>query len=149
MNFYGQNKIFLDSKKYEKIKKLSEEGDQIAENGDYKKAIEKYWKAYDLIPNPKTEWEASLWLLTAIGDANFLNKDFKAGADNLNSAMHCPGGIGNPFVHLRLGQCQFELGNMDKAADELTRAYAIEGKDIFESEDTKYFEFLRTIIKIN
>lgn len=146
---YGQNKKSIDNKKYEKIKKLSRKGDLIAENGDYNKALEKYWEAYDLIPNPKTEWEASLWLLTAIGDANFFNKDFKAGVDNLTSAMNCPNGIGNPFVHLRLGQCQYELGNLEKAADELTRAYAIEGKDIFEGEDSKYFEFLKTKININ
>ena len=85
---YGQNKKPIDNKKYEKIKKLSKKGDLLAENGDYKKSLEKYWKAYDLIPNPKTEWEATLWLLTAIGDSNFLNKDFKAGVDNFTSAMN-------------------------------------------------------------
>jgi hypothetical protein len=60
--------------------------------------------------------------------------------------MHCPGAIGNPFLHLRLGQCQLELGDRKRAADELTRAYAIEGKDIFANEDRKYFAFLKTVI---
>jgi hypothetical protein len=57
--------------------------------------------------------------------------------------MHCPKAIGNPFLHLRLGQCQFELGNLDRAADELARAYMGAGLEIFDSEDAKYFEFLK------
>lgn len=58
-------------------------------------------------------------------------------------AMQCPAAIGNPFLHLRLGQCQFELGNLDRAADELARAYMGAGADIFEGAD-KYFAFLKT-----
>jgi transposase len=30
-----------------------------------------YLQAWDLLPEPKTEWEAATWLLAAIGDANF------------------------------------------------------------------------------
>jgi hypothetical protein len=66
------------------------------------------WRAWDLLPEPKTEWEAATWILAAVGDANFLGADYVAGRDNLATAMHCPGAIGNPFMHLRLGQCQFE-----------------------------------------
>ena len=46
--------------------------------------------------------------------------------------MRCSDALGNPFIHLQLGQCQFELGNEQIAADELTRAYVAEGNDIFE-----------------
>jgi hypothetical protein len=28
-------------------------------------------KPWDLLPEPKTSWEAATWLLGAIGDANF------------------------------------------------------------------------------
>jgi hypothetical protein len=42
---------------------------------------------------------------------------------------------------------QFGLGNLGRAADELTRAYMGEGAKIFEGEDPKYFEFLKTKIK--
>ena len=61
--------------------------------------------------------------------------------------MACPEGFGNPFLHLRLGQTEFELGNHDQAANELTRAYGPDGAWIFESEDPKYFEFLKTRIR--
>src|SRR5262249_43590057 len=102
-----------------------------------------YWAAWDLLPQPQTQWEAATWILGAIGDANFLGEDFAAGRDNLTLAMHCPDAIGNPFLHLRLGQCEFQLGNLDRAADELARAYMLAGTEIFEGE-TQYFEFLKT-----
>lgn len=81
------------------------------------------------------------------GDVSFVSGDYSGGAEALSDAMHCPDAIGNPFLHLRLGQCQFELGNVDLAADELTRAFAIEGEVIFATEDPKYMRFLGT--KIN
>ena len=103
-----------------------------------------YWAAFDALPEPQTQFEAATWLLGSIGDANFQIADFEAGRDNLANAMHCPGAIGNPFLHLRLGQCQLELGDEDRAADELTRAYMGAGHEIFEEEDPKYFTFLKT-----
>ena len=90
------------------------------------------------------EWEAATWILAAIGDANFLSGDYVAGRDNLLTAMRCPGAIGNPFLHMRLGQCQFELDAHDRAADELIRAYMGAGADIFKAEHPKYLTFLAT-----
>ena len=133
----------LSDELHEHILTLSKQGDTLVENGDYTAALEKYWSAWNLLPEPKTEWNATTWLLGAIGDANALGGDYAAGRDNLSLAMHCPGAIGNPFLHLRLGQCQFELGNMDRAADELARAYIGAGSDIFEGGD-RYFDFLKS-----
>jgi hypothetical protein len=57
--------------------------------------------------------------------------------------MQCPDAVGNAFLHLRLGQCEYELGNMDRAADELARAHAVGGAEIFEGAPAKYFAFLQ------
>jgi hypothetical protein len=54
----------------------------------------------------------------------------------------------NPLIHLRLGQLYHEGGKLEKAADELARAYMGAGGDIFIREDPKYFEFLKTKIII-
>jgi len=137
----------LNERTHDQIERLCAEGDQHAECGKYARALEFYWKAYDLLPEPKTDWEAATWILTAVGDANFLSGDFKAGRDNLSSAMRCPDAIGNPFLHLRLGQCQFELGDTDRAADELTRAMMGGGEEILREEDPKYWKFLKTKLK--
>lgn len=132
----------LESAIYERIKRLCAEGDDLASNRRFDEALDKYLEAWDLLPTPKTDWDAASWIMAAIGDANFLSGDFAAGRNNLLLAMKCPGAIGNPFIHLRLGQCQFELGELDKAADEMSRSYMSEGPEIFVDEDSKYLEFL-------
>jgi hypothetical protein len=132
---------------HEKIKRLCAAGDERAKVRAYGDALQLYWAAWDTLPEPKTEWNAATWILSAIGDANFLGADFVAGRDNLSRAMHCPGAIGNPFIHLRLGQCQFELGQLDRAADELMRAYTGGGPEIFADADPKFLRFLSTRAK--
>jgi hypothetical protein len=136
----------LDDAVYERIQALCAEGDALAKTARYPAALKRYWAAWDLLPEPQTDWEAATWILGAIGDANYLGGDFVACRDNLSMAMHCPEAIGNPFLHLRLGQCRFELGNLDDAADELARAYMGAGNEIFEGAE-KYFEFLKTRLK--
>lgn len=137
----------LPTKIHAEVKRLSAQGDLLAKSRRYSDAIPIYWKAWDLMPEPKRDWGAALWLLAAIGDANFSNRDYVACRDNLDLAMHIPGAVGNPFLHLRLGQCQFELGNMGRAADELARAFIPEGKAIFKENDTKYLTFIKSKFK--
>ena len=131
---------------HSEITTLCERGDNLAKTGSYADALKHYWTAWDLLPEPKTDWEAATWILAAVGDANFLSGDFAAGRDNLSMAMHCPDAIGNPFLHLRLGQCHFELGSLDRAADELARAFLVGGEELFE-RNSKYFSFLKTRLK--
>jgi tetratricopeptide (TPR) repeat protein len=139
----------LNNELYSRIQDLCSKGDQLAESEKYSNALSEYFKAYELLPSPKENWDASTWILAAIGDMNFLMKNYESGLQNFNNAMKCPDAIGNPFIHLRLGQCQFEVGNFDKAADEFVRAYAIEGEELFLNEDIKYFKFLKTKIEIS
>lgn len=129
-----------------KIKEICDEGDVLIEMGDLKEAFQNFSEALSLIPEPKQDYCVTAGILAGLGDVYFHSKSFSQGQEVLADAMHCVGAIGSPFLHLRLGQCQFELGNMDRAADELTRAYMGAGKAIFEHEDPKYFEFLRTKI---
>ncbi|MFY8059654.1 MAG: hypothetical protein ACOVRM_18050, partial [Planctomycetaceae bacterium] len=53
----------------QKIQKLSAEGDELAASGRFEDALKAYWAAWDLLPEPQTDWEAATWLLAAIGDA--------------------------------------------------------------------------------
>ena len=114
---------------HRKIVELSRQGDALADKGDYREAVEKFVEALELLPEPRTEWEAATWLLGTISDVSFQFGAYEHAARAMADAMHCPGAIGNPFLHLRLGQCRFELGDTKRAADKLTRAYAIEGRD--------------------
>jgi tetratricopeptide (TPR) repeat protein len=132
----------LDEGTYARIRALCARGDGLADEGRFDEALEAFWAAWDLLPEPQTSWEAATWILAAIGDVNFQQGNFEAGRDNLAMAMHCPNATGNPFLHLRLGQCQFELGNLDRAADELARARLLEGPELFKDEDPKCLEFI-------
>jgi hypothetical protein len=132
---------------YAEVRRLCAVGDACAKERNWPQALASYWAAWDQLPQPQTEWEAATWILGAIGDVNFQCGDFVAGRDNLLKAMHCPKAVGNPFLHLRLGQCQFELGALDRAADELVRAHMGAGEAAFEFEDSKYLAFLATRAK--
>ena len=145
--FGKSKKPRLSDEVHGQIKTLCSTGDALAKAEKFPAALKFYWQAYDLLPEPKTDWEAATWILAAIGDANFLSGDYQAGRDNLTTAMHGPDAIGNPFFHLRLGQCQYELGNQDRAADELARAFLLEGEALFAEEDPKYLEFVKTQLK--
>lgn len=136
----------IEENTYSRIQELCAEGDDLVEQGEIPSALKVYWQAFELMPEPKTDWDATTWILTAIGDANFLQDEFNKGIESLSLAMKCPGAIGNPFIHMRLGQCLFEVGNLDSAAEELVRAYALEGDEIFSNDDSKYLEFLKNRI---
>lgn len=128
------------------IKELCAEGDVLAEMGEFSDAYNNYMRALELVPEPKEQFQATTWILAALADLYFKAKDFKQAANVLFDAMHCAQAVGNPFLHLRLGQVQYELGEYVRAADELSRAYMGAGKEIFKAEEPKYFEFLKSKI---
>jgi tetratricopeptide (TPR) repeat protein len=137
----------LESQIHENVKLLCAEGDLLAGRGDYDGALSKYETAWVLLPEPRTKWEAATWVLGAVGDAQFLKGDVVNATETLEDAMRCPNAIGNPFLHLRLGESLFELGKRDRAMDELARAYMVAGSDIFKNEDPKYFAALKHVLK--
>jgi hypothetical protein len=139
----GDRLIELADDVYARIEAQCRGGDDLADGEDLPTALYFYRYAWDLLPEPKSQWQAATWILAALGDANFLLGKFADGRDNLTLAMQCPDAIGNPFLHLRLGQCEYELGNMDRAADELALAHAIGGTSIFENAPDKYIAFVQ------
>jgi hypothetical protein len=56
---------------YERVAAFCAEGDDLADAGEFAAALAKYWAAWDLLPQPRTEWPAATWILAAVGDANF------------------------------------------------------------------------------
>lgn len=136
----------LDDKIHAKIVQLCEEGDSLIDEEEFDKAIEKYSMALELVPSPRSYWEASTWIYTALGDAYFLNDDYEMAKSNFYNAINCPDGTSNPLIQLRLGESLFECGEFDKAREHLLKAYMLEGYKIFEEEEDKYFELIKDII---
>jgi len=130
------------------ITRLSEQGNALADAGDCDAAVRCFEAALDLLPPPIEQWSAACWLFTAIGDTLFQSARYREAIQPLLDAVKCAGGIGNPLVHLRLGQTQLELGHEVLAADELARAYMGAGKEIFEEEPAKYFDLVKSKLKL-
>jgi tetratricopeptide (TPR) repeat protein len=130
------------------IRELCARGDALAAERQFEKAFDCYRGALNLVPEPAEDWEATTWILAAIGDLHFLQGKFEKSVAAFDDAVRCPGGLGNPFIHLRLGQGCFELDQQDRAADELTRAYMGAGRRVFDTENPKYVQFLETRLKL-
>jgi tetratricopeptide (TPR) repeat protein len=131
------------------IDKLSEEGNELAEANDFDGANKKFEEALAIVPQPKNEQEASMWLYASIGDMYFFKEDYDVSSENFYNALNCPDGQSSGFVHLRLGENLFELDQKDNSLDSFMRAYMLEGKEIFDDEDKKYFEFLNEKVELD
>ena len=62
----------------------------------------------------------------------------------LMTVMQCEGATANPFLRLRLGQCLFELAELEEAANWLNGAFLQEGTKIFANDDPKYLAFIKS-----
>lgn len=134
----------LDDTIYEQIESLSEKGNDFADEGNFEGARQEFEKALALVPEPKTDWEAALWLYASLGDMNFSMAAYQASINNFYDALNCPDGNTNAFVLLRLGQALFETGEKEKGTEYLLRAYMLEGRELFGEDDQKYFDFLKS-----
>jgi tetratricopeptide (TPR) repeat protein len=137
----------LDEATHARLTSICTEGNVLAEAGDLDGALKMYQRALEIVPEPIHQWEATTWLFTALGDVLFLQRRYAQARDFLAEAMHCPGAIGNPFIHLRLGQTQYELQEHDRAKDELARAYLVGGDEVYAGQDPKYLLYIKEILR--
>jgi len=80
-------------------------------------------------------------------EKEFKNKNFRQALSLINDCLNLDQGLNDARLYLRKGQCLFELQDFENSADALTRAYMAAGREIFENEDNKYVEYLKTKIK--
>ena len=129
------------------VRAKAAEGERLMAVGQYSQAFHLFLEALDLLPDPRERWNAAGWLLVALGENAVRAGSFTTALAPLQDAMACPGTIGNPWVHLRFGQVRFELGEIERAEDELARAYMGGGRAVFEGQDPKYFAVVeRTLL---
>jgi tetratricopeptide (TPR) repeat protein len=120
---------------------------KLVADDEYEDAFGTLVEALDLLPEPMQQWNAAGWILVEMGECAFQLESWESAIDPLQDAMLCPGTLGNPGVHLRLGQVRYELGDMDDAGDELARAYMGGGREIFEGQDPKYLALVERILE--
>lgn len=130
----------LSDELYDRIEELSETGNEAMESEDYAKAISCFQEALDILPEPKEDWEAYLWLVGSIGDAHFMMGNYGKSLEFFRKCYNI-GETDNPFILLRLGENYLEMEDETNATEFLLRAYMLEGEKIFK-EDWKYFQWL-------
>lgn len=138
----------MDSSIQEQIDSFCQQGDEHLNAGAFKKALKAYESALELIPTPRENYSQSTWIFTAIGEVHYFCERYLKALQSFHCALQCPDGLGNPLIHFRLGQVHYDIYELEKAADELTRAYMGAGREIFDDEDPKYYTFLKTPISI-
>ena len=145
-----QNKKEIPEQLQSELDKHAEEGNKYFNNKEYDKALEIWVKALELIPETKKNFSETVWFLTSIGDIYFMQGKYEESFNSFEVAKNnlSGEGINNPFILLRLGQSAFELGKKELATENLLRAYMLEGKEIFEEDDKKYFEFLKSNVDL-
>ena len=134
----------LSDELYAQITKHSDIGEHYFEDGKFRKALEEYKKAFELLPEPKTDWEASVWTLAAIGDSHYMLREFVSALKCFETLMTEYQEDNNPFVRVRYGECLFETGNVESAKEHLVAAYNMEGEEIFDND--KYLNLISDLI---
>ncbi len=135
----------LSSDDYAEVLRICSEGDEFAQTRDFDQALLRYRQAWELLPEPRYQWEAAEWLLAAIGDAEFQRGEFAAARKALMDAMmSVDSAKANPFLRMRLGECMYETGEEAEAANWLGLAFATEGLALFGGEHPKYFAFVKS-----
>lgn len=138
----------LSDRLLDEIQAKLDEGDEHLDTDEFAEAIALFRRALSLIPDPKHHHDISLAAFTALGEAYFFSGHYRDAVVALKQAEKAPGGTENPLLHLRLGQAYFECNELDLAGDSLARAYALDGRDVFDGEDGKYLSFLAGRIRL-
>lgn len=133
----------LDDATYDAVMRASEAGERLMDEGQFAAAFEQFQQVWALLPEPKHRWDAALWVLAALGDAQFQLQRYSEATAFFQEALRDADGQGNPFIHLRLGECAYELGQHEQATRELSLAFEREGDALFDGEDPRYLAFLR------
>lgn len=122
---------------------LVTEAGRLVEAGRFIEAIETYRAARRALTRDESARGIGVWLLAAIGDAAFKAGLYNSAIEALSTALSAaPPGHGDPFLYLRLGQCELENGRIAVAAAHLRQARARGGTAIFETEHPRYLGFL-------
>jgi len=139
---YGRSVAVLPPDVAAEVEALCAEGRGAVASGAFPQAVARFEAAFALLPGPPEQWTAATSIWSAVADARFLSRDFAGALEPIALAM-LHGEAANPLLHLRRGQCLFEMGHRDAALDALARAYVGAGREIFLREDAKYLDALR------
>jgi len=119
--------------------------EDLMEEKKYKKAIILYEKAFGSLEYPVQDFLYELHIQEGIGEAYFWLGEYEKAIKILNRILITPYGdeTDNSNILLRLGQSLIELGELERGKEFLLKAYTIDGSEIFDEEDPKYYDLIK------
>lgn len=127
------------------VNELCQKGNLLSEAGKYQDALSCFKRALEKIPETYEHDDERVWVLAAIGDTLFQLQQYSSAMEYLRRAyFYDPG---DPFINLRLGQCELESDCVLDAKEHLLKAYMAEGSTIFEGESLKYLQAIKGLIQ--
>lgn len=130
---------------------LGEEIHKLTEARRYDEAERLCKSGLELIPKPREAYIETTWYLSALGEIYFLQEQYSQARDQYEKVRLIleRAGESDPFTMLRLGEIALETGDEETAMRYLSEAYNAEGSEIFDGQDVKYYDFLKTRVDIN
>ena len=114
---------------------------------DVESRVNELMKIYESLTDDQKRTREGRYVIVHIAEVCFSERWIEDAFDNFNFAMQFKDTVGNPFLHLRLGQLNYLVQNKDKMHDELSRALIMAGEAIFKDEDPKLIEMVKSILK--
>ena len=81
---------------YAQIETLSEQGNDMMDEDNPAGALAAWQQAWGLLPEPRQQWEAALWLQASMAEAHYQLEDFPAACEAMRDALNTPRGNQNP-----------------------------------------------------
>ncbi len=102
---------------------------------------------YESLTDTEKRNKEGRYLIIRIGEVYFSEKKIEEALENFSFVMRFKDTLGNPFLHLRLGQLQYVIQNEERMYDELSRALIMGGESVFEKEDVRFLSMVKSVLK--
>lgn len=110
------------------VNELCEKGNSLSEVGMYQEALSCFKHALEITPETYDYEDERVWILVAIGDTLFQLQQYSNAMEYLRRAyFYDPG---NPFINLRLGQCELESDCILDAKEHMVTVFSIRFPEI-------------------
>lgn len=125
----------------ETIVAIVESGNSFHDDSSFKQALNEYFKAWELLPEMKQDWEIASWISACIFSAYFDMKDFSQAKGWAEIAFKTRGSDIDTGPILDLGMVSYELKQFDDAFKYFSDAYDFGKARAFKERPKKYLDF--------
>lgn len=117
-------------------------GNELEDNKRFSEAIENYDKAFNMLPEPKFEWEMiSAWLVGSYFNACFSKGDYLKAKEWAYLELKYRSSEIDVTPFINIGMVSFEMNEFDEAYRNFEMVYRYGEKRPFQEYNKKYLTF--------